>query len=135
MGKHARDLNTEMRAAWAISDTAATFAHALSERGFILAKGDRRGHVAVSHEGEVLSIARATGKKVKEIKARLGDPESLPSVDEAKAQMASDMRGAFIRHAKEARAARDQAMRHVEAERQRMTAQHCAARCKPGSRP
>ena len=129
MGKHARDLKAEMQDAWAISDNAATFGHALSERGFILAKGDRRGHVAVSHEGEVLSIARYTDKKTKEVKAKLGDLKSLPSVDEAKVQMARDMRGAFVRHAKEAKAMRDQAMRdqamrHIEAKRQRMTAQH-----------
>jgi hypothetical protein len=79
MGGHAQDLKALMQECWAASDTKAAFEKALSERGLILAKGDRRGHVAVSPEGEVLSIARYTGKKAKEIAARLGSP-SIPSV-------------------------------------------------------
>lgn len=128
MGKHARDLKAELQDAWAMSDNAVTFGHALSERGFILAKGDRRGHVAVSHEGEVLSIARYVGKKAKEVRAKLGEPESLPSVDDARTQMARDMRGAFVRHAREAKTARDAAMKKLDHERQAMAMQHRAER-------
>ncbi|MFN3224721.1 MAG: relaxase/mobilization nuclease domain-containing protein [Hyphomicrobiales bacterium] len=124
MGKNARDLNAEFQDAWAMSDNATTFGHALSERGFILAKGDRRGHVAVSHEGEVLSIARTIGKKAKEVRAKLGEPGTLPSVDDAKTQMARDMRGAFLRHAKEAKIARDAAMEKLNVERQATALQH-----------
>ncbi|MEQ8306894.1 MAG: relaxase [Hoeflea sp.] len=106
-----RDLKGAIQDAYATSDNAAAFAHALSERGYTLAKGDRRGHVAVTPEGEVLSISRYVGKKAKDVRAKLGDPnETLPGVDEAKRDMAKDMRKAFIRHAKEAKAQRDDAM-------------------------
>lgn len=130
MGKNARDLKAELQDAWAISDNATTFGHALSERGFMLAKGDRRGHVAVSHDGEVLSIARYVGKKAKEVRAKLGEPENLPSVDDATAQMARDMRGAFVRHTQEAKTARDKAMEGLDRERQAIAMQHRAERKK-----
>lgn len=101
MGKQARDLKTIMQDCWAVSDSPAGFQNALKERGLILAKGDRRGHVAITHEGEVLSISRYTGKKAEEVRERLGDPQNLPSVDEAKVQLAKDMRTNFQRHAAE----------------------------------
>lgn len=103
MGLDARDLKAVLQDCWTASDTRAAFQHALAERGLLLAKGDRRGHVAVTHSGEVLSVARYTGKKAKEVRAKLGDPANLPPVDVAKAQMASDMTAAFNRQVIEAR--------------------------------
>lgn len=98
MGQDARDLKSLMQECWAVSDSKAAFAQALEQRGLILAQGDRRGHVAVTHDGEILSVARYTGKKVKEITARLGDPKDLPNVEEAKAKHASEMAQTFQRH-------------------------------------
>lgn len=69
---------------WNISDSKKAFANALSEHGLILAKGDRRGFVAVDYRGEVYSIARYVGIKTKEVKAKLSNTESLPTVAEAK---------------------------------------------------
>lgn len=68
---------------WAVSDTQSAFAAALAEHGYILAKGDRRGHVAVDANGEVYSVARWVGIKTKEVRAKLGRPHDLPSVEEA----------------------------------------------------
>lgn len=59
------------------------FAHALKEKGFILAKGDRRGFVVVDHHGEVYAISRWVGIKAKDVRARLGEAHDLPSVEEA----------------------------------------------------
>ncbi|WP_417681690.1 relaxase/mobilization nuclease domain-containing protein [Roseibium sp.] len=128
MGKDAREIKTAIQDAWAISDNAATFNHALRERGLTLAKGDRRGHVAVTHEGEVLSIARYTGKKAKEVRAKLGEPENLPSVEEAKVQTAKDMRGAFQRHAQEAKRHNEKEKQRLDEQRCKMVAQHRAER-------
>jgi len=61
MGRDARDVKAALQDCWRTSKDSETFARALEARGFMLAKGDRRGHVAVSHDGEVLSVARATG--------------------------------------------------------------------------
>ncbi|MEP4987385.1 MAG: relaxase/mobilization nuclease domain-containing protein [Paracoccaceae bacterium] len=68
---------------WAMSDSKPAFENALRERGFHLARGDRRGHVAVDYKGEVYPISRWTGVKAKDVRARLGDVAALPSVDQA----------------------------------------------------
>ncbi|MEO1610035.1 MAG: relaxase [Pseudomonadota bacterium] len=127
-GLHARDLKEMMAECWAASDSKAAFQNALSERGMILAKGDRRGHVAVTHDGAVLSIARYTGKKAKEIKARLGEPDKLPSVDEAKTKIAGQMSQAVKRHIQEAKTQYKQAMAPLERRRLAMTEDHRAER-------
>lgn len=70
---------------WAASDSAASFAHALVEYGYCLARGDRRGHVAVDADGEVFAISRWLDLKAKDVRAKLGDGLSLPSIEEAQA--------------------------------------------------
>ncbi len=70
---------------WAASDSKVAFSNALKEQSFMLAKGDRRGFVAVDQQGEVYSISRWVGVKAKEVRARLGKPDDLPSVEEAQA--------------------------------------------------
>jgi hypothetical protein len=50
-----RQVKAAIYECWAISDSPHAFAAALEERGLFLAKGDRRGHVAVSVGGEVFS--------------------------------------------------------------------------------
>ena len=91
MGRNARDLKQTMQDAWAISDSRFGFEAALQERGFKLARGDRRGFVAVPYEGEVLSLSRYVGVKKKDMEARLGAPIELPSIEETKRQMAQEM--------------------------------------------
>jgi hypothetical protein len=124
MGRDARDLKGMMQDCWAASDSPTAFASALKERGLILAKGDRRGHVAVTHEGEVLSIARYVGRKAREVRERLGDPKALPDVEATKAQIAKDMRGAFTRHAEEVRTQRLREKQRADNDRAAMTALH-----------
>ena len=86
-GKDPRAVKAAIQDAWAISDSRESFGHALQERGFVLARGDRRGHVAVDLAGEVRAIARQAGVKTKDVRARLGDENFLPTVDEAKDQI------------------------------------------------
>lgn len=74
--------------AWTISDGKTAFAHALKERGYILAKGDRRGHVAVDRNGEAFAISRWTGLKAKQVRDKLGKPDDLPNVSAAHDQAA-----------------------------------------------
>ncbi len=128
MSRDARDLKAMAQECWAASDSAAAFAHALRERGLTLAQGDRRGHVAVTHDGEVLALARLLGRKTKEVRARLGEPGALPSVDQAKADAAKGMSAAFARHIAEAKDQHRQAMLPLDARRQTMTHAHRAER-------
>lgn len=90
IGKNARQIKAEIRDAWMQSDSRASLEAALAERGYILARGDRRDFVVIDRHGEVYSLPRFAGVKTKEVRARLGDGEGLPSVDEALAQLARE---------------------------------------------
>lgn len=81
-----REIKQVFQEAWSRADGRKALAAALNERGFILAQGDRRGHVAVDHHGEVYALARWVGVRTKEVKDRLGPPDDLPGVEDAKAQ-------------------------------------------------
>lgn len=86
------DLKALFQSCWQSSDSGAAFAAALSEHGLCLARGDRRGFVAVDAAGTVYSLSRWCGVKTKELRARLGDAEDLPSVDDAIALLAGQTR-------------------------------------------
>lgn len=86
--KDAREVKAAFQDAWAISDSRDAFAQALKSRGYWLAQGDRRGFVALDMSGEVYAVARWTGLKTKDVRARLGPSDALPTLAEAKADMA-----------------------------------------------
>ena len=90
-GHDAKEIKMAMQDAWAMSDSKTAFSNALEERGLWLARGDRRGFVAVDHEGEVYSLSRWVGVKAKQLRERLGDEADLSSVDETTARMATAM--------------------------------------------
>jgi len=97
-GKDPRAIKAALQDAWAISDSKAAFIHALEERGFRLARGDRRGFVALDRKGEVYAIGKKwLGIKTKDIKGRLGDPKDLPDVETAKAEIAKEMQTTMSR--------------------------------------
>lgn len=85
------DIANAISDAWMISDTKVTFEHALKERGYWLARGDRRSFVALDNHGEVYSIPRKAGVKTKAVRERLGEADKLLSLDKAKAAMTHDM--------------------------------------------
>ncbi len=66
----------------------ASFELALREAGLFLARGDRRGYVAVDVHGNIYSLSRWCGVKTKALKALLGDPSELPSIDEVRDEIA-----------------------------------------------
>ena len=76
---------------WAVSNNKASFEKALSQYGYYLAKGDRRGFVAIDYRGEVYSLSRWMGVKTKNLKQRLGNLETLPTTKEVNAQIALRM--------------------------------------------
>lgn len=114
-GQDPRAIKSVIQDCWTISDSRASFEHALQERGFWLAKGDRRGHVAIDHTGEVYSIARMTGKKAKDVRARLGDENELNSISNTKTDISAVMTETVKQHVDSARIAfkhRDAALAH-----------------------
>ncbi|MEO1658794.1 MAG: hypothetical protein AAFR65_13860 [Pseudomonadota bacterium] len=92
-GKSAAAIKRLFQDAWTSSDSRQSFEAALLDAGYRLAKGDRRGFVAIDDQGKVYSVARQAGVKAKDLKARLDDPRDLPSVtdvhDQIKATQAS----------------------------------------------
>lgn len=90
-GKDPKAIKAAFQDSWAISDSGPAFAQALKARGYTLAQGDRRGYVALDLKGEVYAVAKWVGVKTKDVKARLGPPESLPTIEQAKAQIAREM--------------------------------------------
>lgn len=93
-----RKIKAAIQDAWAISDSVSAFEHALQERGFRLAQGDRRGHVAVDFNGDAFAISRAVGLKAKEVRAKLGPPDDLKPIADVQleiAQAATDKLKAF----------------------------------------
>jgi hypothetical protein len=69
-------IKAALQECWAVSDGRKAFEQALQERGYALARGDRRGFVAVDVYGEVYSLSRQLGIKAKDLKQRLGDPKA-----------------------------------------------------------
>lgn len=127
-GHNAKDMKALLQECWAASDSRQAFSSALQERGLYLARGDRRGHVAVSYDGEALSIARMIGKPAKEVAGRLGDPATLPSVEETRAHIAQRIEPKIKSFIAEAKAEFAERMKPVEQERLRMKALHDAER-------
>ena len=77
------------------SDSAEAFRAALSQKGYILAKGDRRGFVVIDRYGDVHSLARQIeGVKTRELKAKLAPlADQLPTVDQARVLHARSPQG------------------------------------------
>ncbi len=82
LGKNAAEIKRNIRAAWLASDCRQSLEFALSEKGYFLARGDRRGFVVIDRQGEIYSLPRYAGVKTKEVRERLGDEHKLPSVDD-----------------------------------------------------
>lgn len=123
-GKDPKQQKTMFQDTWAISDSKESFVNALKEQGYILAKGDRRGFVAVDHEGEVYSVSRWVGIKAKQVRERMGINESLPSVTEAHEQagtmIADRLKELRVEEARQVKERQEK----LNAERERKQEQH-----------
>lgn len=109
---------------WAISDSSAAFANAMEERGYYLAKGDRRGFVALDFQGEVFSVAKWTGKRTKEVKERLGPLKKLPSVQATREKIAKKMTKNLKGHIAHTHGKYRTAARLLEGKRQDLVSRH-----------
>ena len=87
LGEDPRDLKRIIQEAWARSDSRAGFERALEQNALHLARGDKRGFVIVHHSGDAMSLTRYGGLGTRELKARLGDPEKLPTVDQVRSEL------------------------------------------------
>ncbi len=127
-GVDPRWLKKSIQDCWSVSDNLASFQNGLQERGFFLAKGDRRGHVVLDHNGEVYSLPRMLGLKAKEVRARLGEGESLKGVEATRTVIAAKMTPAIRRHIAESRERFRSRAARLDAYKAEMTKLHRAAR-------
>ncbi|WP_299810491.1 relaxase/mobilization nuclease domain-containing protein [uncultured Roseibium sp.] len=129
-GRHAGEIKGLIQEAWAISDTRQSFSHALEERGFYLARGDRRAYAAVTFEGEVIAIPRAIGKKTKDVRERLGKAEELRSIEETRQRIAEGILPRMKSHLDEARGKARLETGALNSRRSVMTETHAEERAK-----
>ena len=132
-GVDPREIKSALHECWNTSDNRTSFEHALKERGFWLAKGDRRGFVALDYRGEVYSLSRYAGVKTKELAALLGDREQLLSVDQVKANIAQSMTRKVEDFIKETGASTKQRLAMLDFRKAEMVARHQEKRAKTWS--
>jgi hypothetical protein len=119
-----REIKTVFRQCWENSDNRTSLEQAFKERGFLMARGDRRGFVALDYRGEVYSLSRYAGVKLKELEARLGDRQHLPSVDQVKGRLAKGMTRKLEGFIKEAHRDAKQRYAMIDFRRTEMVARH-----------
>jgi hypothetical protein len=126
--KDPRAIKQAFQDCWAISDSLKGFSSALRDWGYYLARGDRRGFVAIDWQGEVYAVPRMIGKKAKEVKARLGDPAALPSVDKMREQIETEFSGKLKEFAEQAAQRHDALLDEFNAKRRKLAGQQLLAR-------
>lgn len=134
LGQDPRWLKATLQECWNTSDNRRAFERALQERGFFLAKGDRRGLVVLDHQGEVHSLPRMLDLKTKEVRARLGDGGDLPGVEATRKILGERMTPAIRRHVEESRTQFEKRSAKLGQYRQEMTQLHRDARAKLDTR-
>lgn len=80
-------MKADLTELWQHADTGQAFAAALHDRGYILARGDRRDFCVIDQAGDEHALGRRiSGVKAAEIRARMADldPANLPSVEEGR---------------------------------------------------
>lgn len=93
IGKMPQKIRQDLEESWSLSFDKRSFEDALKDRGYWLAKGDRAGFVVLDHRCEIFALGtKWMGIKVKDIRARLGDESKLRSVEQARVNIAADMR-------------------------------------------
>ncbi len=130
IGKDPKQIKAVFQECWSISDTQSAFTSAIKKHGYVLARGDRRGFVAVDHRGEVFAVSKWAGIKTKEVRSRLTDEKTLPSVDEARTQIANDMATRLSAIFQEQTSVFGTRMAELEEKRRALNHQHKAERQK-----
>ncbi len=83
---------------------------------------------AVDYRGEIYAIAKWASVKTKQVKDRLGDENALPSVEEAKKQIAQDMLPVMKRLNDKLDSEQQERQSHFEKRRQELVAKQRAER-------
>lgn len=125
IGRDPRELRLLAKESWQLAQDQEGFAREMEKRGLYLAKGDRRSWVAITAEGQPFAVAKLLDKRVKEVRAGLGEPPTnYRDVEAARGYVVSivmpKLRGLIER----AEAERDAKLTPLNARREAMKAQH-----------
>ena len=129
-GVDPREIKAAFRDAWNRSDSQAAFANALAEYGYFLAKGDRRGFVAIDLNGDVHAVARTAGVKAKDVAIKLGDPSALPKVSQVAEELKQRQSDQLKRFIGEVKARHAQQLAPLEEQRVQMRTAHKTERAR-----
>jgi Relaxase/Mobilisation nuclease domain len=129
-GNDPRELKSTVQEAWKSSDSARAFQNALEDRGLFLARGDRRGFVAVTIDGEVFAISRLVDAKEKDIGVRLGNPSAQRSVDETKQFIAAQIAPRLSHYISESKRMAQNALRPLIEQKSKLGLDHQTERQK-----
>lgn len=124
IGKNPKQIKAVFQECWSLNKTQNAFANALKEHDYVLARGDRRSFVAVDHRGEVFAVSKWIGIKTKEVRERLIDETILPSVSEARIQIAKEMATRLETLSQEQKSVLEARRAELEEKRQILVHQH-----------
>jgi relaxase-like protein len=88
------DRRADITAAYKNSTGAQDFVDALEERGYFLARGDKRGFVVLDRAGQVHSLPRQiNGARTKDVREKLAPltPDNLPSVKQVRRRLDDEL--------------------------------------------
>lgn len=120
IGVDPREIKQAFQDAWAQSDDLKSLSNALEGKGLFLAKGDRRGFVALDIEGNIYALAKWTGLKAKNVKERLGSPDALPSTEDVRVKLRGERTTQLRGYIAQVKARQSQEMQPFFAERAAM---------------
>lgn len=134
LGCDPREIKDVFREAWERSDSLKSLGNALAERGYFLAKGDRRGIVAIDTDGQIYAVSKWAGVKVREARAKLGEAAELPGVADMKAAVAKLVHAKLKTFAAEVRDKHARQRAPLQEQVEAMRARHAAERLLLGTR-
>ncbi|WP_187429266.1 hypothetical protein ROLI_010640 [Roseobacter fucihabitans] len=128
IGLDPREIKQVFRDAWERSDSLKALGNAMEERGYFLAKGDRRGFVAVDMHGAIYSLPKWIGEKTKAVTQKLGSPDGLSSVSDVRADIKSRVTDQFKSYIAETSAKHRRDAQPLVDQKAELTSKHRAER-------
>jgi len=124
LGQSPKAIKAALKESWANNPTAKDFTQALERQGYYLAKGDRRGYVAVDWQGEVYSLTRWLNVKTNDLKTKLGERDQLPSVKDTTQRIHSKLTDLVHKHLATLQQQYQPRIDSLTQERKRLAKQH-----------
>ena len=134
LGQSPKAIKAALKESWANNPTAKGFTQALERQGYYLAKGDRRGYVAVDWQGEVYSLTRWLNVKTNVLKTKLGERDQLPSVKDTTQRIHAKLTDSVHKHLANLKQQYQPRIDRLTQERKRLAKQHQAERAEQKQR-